>query len=308
MLLWPPRKGVWLRVAIITLFLGGGMINPFRTDSMQVSDVQGSLPGPEVLSGYMPLIFSFFAALLIAGFLYICVSAVFQFVFVDCLSSGKILFTRTFRLRWGKGLHLIGFYLILLVIILISALLVILTVMMPVFVSETRDFLTILIRLMETLIILLIILMPVWIIAILTADFVVPVMIVDDTGIISGWKQVVTLFHGRWTDAGTYIALKIFLIFLAGVILGVITFLISIPLGIPDIALTIEQGSTPTPSGILLIGLGTGAMMVKSLLLLVPVITFFRYYSLAVLRDLSPRYSLLPPYPPHDTNPNRETN
>jgi hypothetical protein len=297
-LLWPPRTGIWLRISIIALFLGGGMINPFRADNVQLSEVQNSLPGTEALSGHITLFFTVLAGFLVAGLIYVIFSAIFQFIFVDCLSSGEILLTRRFSLRWRKGLHLVGFYLILLTLILTSAFAVALTIIMPALLYENPDFVKVLILLTEVLLILLITLIPVWIIAILTADFVVPVMIVDDCGIITGWRRIITLFHGRWTEAGIYTALKIFLTFLAGIILGTIIFLISIPLGIIGDILTIGAGYTPmiTPAGVIRIGLATVVMILISLLLMVPVITFFRYYSLAVLRDLDPFYSLLPDY------------
>ncbi|PKL59142.1 MAG: hypothetical protein CVV33_09355 [Methanomicrobiales archaeon HGW-Methanomicrobiales-4] len=208
-LLWPPRTGIWLRLAIVALFLGGGMINPLRTDDMQVSGVQTSLPGTGIISGYMTVLLTVLGIFLIIGLIYIVFSAVFQFVFVDCLSSGEILLTRTFRLRWKKGLHLVFFYIILLALILVSAFMVTLTIIIPALLYENPDFIRILILLIETLVILLIILIPVWILAILTADFVVPVMIVDDCGIITGWRRVITLFQGRWTEAAIYTSLKI---------------------------------------------------------------------------------------------------
>lgn len=297
-LLWPPRVEIWLRITIITLFLGGVMINPIRTEDLQMSGVLNSLPGTEVISGYLTLLFTILAGLLVAGLIYVIFSAIFQFVFVDCLSSGKIQLTRTFRLRLRKGLHLAGFYFVLLILILLSAFAVTITIMMPVMLSGDPDFITVLFLLIETLVVLLIILIPIWIIAILTADFVVPVMIVDDCGIITGWRRVVGLFHGKWAEACIYTALKIAIIFLAGVVLGIIIFLVSIPLGLTGAVLTIGEGLTPviTPPGVIFLVLDSAAMILISLLLLVPVITFFRYYSLEVLRDLNPRYTLLTDY------------
>ena len=298
MLLWPPRRGVWLRIAIIALFLGGGMINPIRTDSLNWSGAPTGIPGPSAISGYMSLILTILAGLLIAGLIYIVISSIFQFIFVDCLSSGKILLTRTLRLRWRKGMHLVGFYIILLIIILFCTFVATLTIMVPVLLSKDPGIIRILLLLIETLVVLLIILIPIWVLAILTADFVVPVMIEDDSGILTGWRQVITIFQGRWIEAGIYIALKLVLITITGIILGMVIFLISIPLGITNAVLNTGSGWSPdiTPIGILCVGLGTAAMLLISLLLLVPVITFFRYYSLAVLRDLDSRYTLLPEY------------
>jgi hypothetical protein len=296
-LLWPPKFGVWIRITIIALFLGGGVANPFKTGDVQWSSVQElSLAGPLTITENLELIVAITIGLLVAGLIYVIISAIFQFIFVDCLSSGKILLTRTFSLRWRKGLQLVCFYLVLLLIICVCAIATSVLIIIPALTTGT-DIIGVLISIIITLILLLILLIPVWIIAVLTADFVVPVMIVDDTGIISGFRQVFYLFHSRWFEVGIYIALKILLMFGCGIILGALIFLVSIPLGLTGAILTIGTINLIYPDtlgNIILVGMGTIAMILISLLLLVPVVTFFRYYSLAVLRDISPKYNLLP--------------
>ena len=296
-LLWPPRPGIWIRIALIALFLGGGMTNPFETDGFRWSEI--SKPGfsdPSLITAYTDVIILIGAGLLIAGLIYIIISAIIQFVFVDCISSGKVLLTRTLKIRWEKGLRLVGFYLVLLFFILLAIIVVTWIFILPAFLTGIPDFITMLILLIEALVILLVILIPVWIIAILTADFVVPVMIVDDIGILSGWRRVINLFTGKWTEAGIYIGFKILLLVISGIILGIIIFLLSIPMGITRVVLKVNAGFTPVISfyDTVLIVLGTGVMVLISLLLLVPVITFFRHYSLVVLRDLDKKYNLLP--------------
>lgn len=296
-LLWPPHLGIWIRIAIIALFLGGGAANPMRTDTISWSGFQGSdLPGPVVLFEHMDLLLKIGLGLLIAGLFYMVISAVFQFIFVDCLTTNTILLTRTFNLRWRKSLHLVGLYLFLFLVIALCFVLLAFIFIMPVFETGVVNLLNLLILIIITLLLLFIILIPVWIIAILTADFVVPIMIVDDCGIIAGWRRTIRLFSGRWVEAGIYTGLKLLLIFITGMIIGVIIFLISIPLGITGTIVSIEAGSPPVidSTGAVLLGIGTLGVFLISLFLLVPVITFFRYYSLVVLRDMEPRYNLLP--------------
>ncbi|MDD1728380.1 MAG: hypothetical protein LUQ50_04825, partial [Methanospirillum sp.] len=119
-LLWPPKSGIWIRVAIIALFLGGGMVNPIRTDPVSGSGAPCfGIPGSIVLSDFSDLVYTITLGILIAGFIYVMISAVFQFIFVDCLSTNTILLTRTLHIRWKQGLRLVGFYLFLLALILI---------------------------------------------------------------------------------------------------------------------------------------------------------------------------------------------
>jgi len=294
-LLWPPRTGVWIRLAIIALFLGGVVINPIKTETTQTG-VPVSLSCPATITGYTDLLMTLAAGLMIAGVIYVVISSLLQFIFVDCISTNIIILTRTIRLRWGKGIRLVGFYLILLLIILVSMIVLTLMILVPGMQAEDFNLARYMILIIETLLALLIVLIPVWVFAILTADFVVPVMIIDDCGIIAGWRRIIRLFSGRWMDAGIYTGLKILLIFISGIIIGIIIFLISIPLGLVGAIVSVGTGVTQAmaPEGILMIIAGTGAMILVSLFLLVPVITFFRYYSLAVLRDLDQRYNLLP--------------
>lgn len=293
-LLWPPYPGVWIRLAIIALFLGGAVLNPLKSDTTLTRTVE--ITSPAAVADYMDILITLAAGILVAGVIYVVISSVLQFIFVDCLSSGNIQLTRTLRLRWGKGMRLVGFYLVLLLVILSTVLFLMIQIVLPGMQGGHFDLIRFMILLIETLLVSLIVLIPIWIIAILTADFVVPVMIVDDSGIISGWKRIIKLFSGRWMDAGIYTGLKILLIFATGIIIGLIVFLISIPLGLINMAISfgsgfiLDQGNI----GVVMLGVGTGAMILISLFLLVPVITFFRYYSLAVLRDLDPDYNLLP--------------
>jgi hypothetical protein len=281
------------------------MANPFSTDNVRIPALnETGIPPSGSLAGYGDLLAIIGTIILAAGIIYVIISAVFQFVFVDCLSSSRILLTRTLRIRMGKGVHLVGFYLFLLAIIILAAIGVSFLMIFPHLSLPAPNPIHLLVAIVETLILLLIILIPVWIVAILTADFVVPVMIVDDTGIIQGWRRVLSLFQGNWGNATTYTGLKILLSVISGVILGIIIFLISIPLDLAGAILRVENGNAASPSLLALIPviLGAGTMILISLLLLVPVITFFRYYSLIVLRDLNLTYNLLSDFKKNNGN------
>lgn len=293
-LLWPPKKGIWIRIALIALFLGGGLISPPNLDTISPSSSGVLTLSPDSLSDQMELMLTVASGIVVAGLLYVMVSAIFQFVFVDCLSSGKVSLAGPFRLRWRKGMHLVGFYLVLLLIMFICMVFLTFWFLGPVLSSGNPDILSLLIAVVQMLILLFIILIPVWILAILTADFVVPVMITDDTGIITGWSRVITLFSGRWIEAGIYTGLKIMLIVISGMIIGVAAFLISLPFsfGLFSGGIGYEVSGSGS-SELLSLLAGTLLIFLVSLFLLVPVLTFFRYYSLAVLRTLDSRYDLL---------------
>ncbi|HWQ67873.1 MAG TPA: hypothetical protein VN372_13525 [Methanospirillum sp.] len=296
-LLWPPKAGVWIRIAVIALFLGGFMMNPFKSDLISAPDPDTFLQ-PGLMSGYESVIISLIIVLMAGLLFYVLLSSIFQFVFVDCISSGTILIGRTFRNRMGKGLHLLLFYLCMLLLIIIASGIVVVFVILPVFLDGPLVLLTLLVHLIMALVILLILLIPVWILAILTADFVVPLMIREDCGIIDGWNYLIQIFSGRWVEAMIYTGVKIILSIIAGIILGVIVGLITILLDLPASII----GSQGVHEGIsdktvMLLIASTCVVCVISLFLLVPVITFFRYYSLIMLKELDTRYDFLTPNP-----------
>jgi hypothetical protein len=121
-------------------------------------------------------------------------------------------------------------------------------------------------------------------------------MIIDDCNLYPAAKKTYSVFNGKWMEAGIYIGLKIIMIFISGLILGSIIFALSIPMGFFGAVVTFSSGFIPKmhPGSLIMVLAGAVAMMFISLLLLVPVVTFFRYYSLLVLRTLHPRYDLLP--------------
>lgn len=297
-LLWPPSPGVWVRIALIVFFLGGCVIHPVGTDDISLPGFHpDSLAFDQSLIQYSDLVFLVIFLIFAGGIAYVIISSIFQFVFVDCLSSDTILLTRTLKIRIAKGFRLMAFYLILLGIMCMVAFVLSFLFFVPLLTRGDANMIDLLVALITVLVLLMVLLIPVWILAILTADFVVPVMILDDTGIIAGWKRVYTLFQGNGRVIAIYTLLKIILIIASGVVLGIIAFLISIPLGLSGELTSADTGISQVLSsdGLILLLMGTGAMVLISLLLLVPVITFFRYYSLIVLSRLNPVYTLLPP-------------
>jgi hypothetical protein len=297
-LLWPPSPGIWLRIALIGLFLGGGITFPLKTENLGVPDLNTRMIiDKSVKPDYLNLLITIGGGLFIACLLYVVMSAILQFVFVDCLSSGKILLSRTFRLRLRKGSELMLLYLLLFSIIILATVLLTFLIIIPNIQSGILDPVPLLFSVVEMLVLLLIILIPVWICAILVADFIVPIMILDESSLVPAARTFFAIFAGRWKEAGIYTGLKIFLIFTLGIIIGMITFLLSFPLGLADTILPHTRGHSAFISTDIMIRIGfeTAAMILISLLLLVPVITFFRYYSLAVLRELDPVRNLLPP-------------
>ncbi|MBP2145064.1 hypothetical protein J2129_000518 [Methanofollis sp. W23] len=294
-LLWPFHAGIWLRLAVIALFIGGaGGFNPFSYNFGGADQIdQAGVPSDLGLTD--PTILLIVGGVLLLGLLFLYLGSVFQFVFVDCLSSGEVSLSRTFGLRTGKGLRLFLFQ-VLLILLLIAAmaLLVVLFVLPAAAVGEA----SILLGLVVLIPALLLLALLFGVVFLFTTDFVVPVMIARDCGVIEGWKKVWGFLVADLKNTLVYLVTRFILGIVVGIILFVLVLLVLLVVGLPlaGIAL-LAMGLTPTAAPVFFIPLLIiGILIALPLLLLVqvPFVTFFRYYALLVLGLFSPEHDLLP--------------
>ncbi|WAI00157.1 DUF7544 domain-containing protein [Methanogenium organophilum] len=298
-LLWPFQWGVWFRIALIALFIGGGGFNFPGSSYGDVSDT-GLAPGslPDLGMDNIGIILIIVGVVLLLALIWMFIGSVLQFVFVDCLTSGRILLTRTFKERSGKGVRLllfnIGIGLIFLLIIAVLALIFFLPVMDG---TPPGDALVIGTVLMFVLLIL-VLLIPLALIAIFTTDFVVPVMIRDDCGVIAAWRQVIAIFAPEWKQAVVYVLVKFVLGIAAAILLFIAVLIAVIIIGIPFVIIGVVLATVFKLMNIMLLLLLLIPFVVivipVTLLIEVPFVTFFRYYSLQVLGRISEKYALLP--------------
>jgi hypothetical protein len=291
---WPPRPGQIVRLLIISFFIGAWITSPVPGDISSVN-----IPYFSQLSGItnMPaetgLITTVMIAILVILSVYALFSSIFQFIFVDYLSSGKTRIFSSFKTRAGMGIRLLGFYLVTILLIGICAVVAILLITIPVLTSTPANPTKVLLALMYTLIGLLFLIIPIWILTIITTDFVVPVMIVQRCGIIHGLEIIRKEFSGRWEETGIYLLIKIAINLVTGVLMGVL--LVTIMEGLGFSSFILIPGMQTTGSISLMDFLLPFALMgVITLIVMTPVVTFFRYYSLVFLELLSDTYALLP--------------
>jgi hypothetical protein len=298
-LLWPFSLGVWLRLAVISFFIGGaggGFNAPSGGPSYNVPG--GEIPGLEnaILSnlGIILLVIALFLIFLVVVWL---IGAIFQFVFVDCLRTGDVSLGRYFRPRTGKGIRLflfqLGLGLIVFLIVAVPILLLIITV--GGFESNIAS-LAVIPFLMVFIGGILLLALAVGLIMLFTIDFVVPIMIRDDCGLIDGWRSCWQIIRSEWKQALVYAIVK-FLLGIAVAILMLIAIIIAaLALAIPFVIVGILVAAAGgfAPAYIALLVLFILFLIPVSLLISVPFVTFLRYYSLEVLAAIAPGYDLLP--------------
>lgn len=267
-LLWPFNWGVWLRLAVFVLCIGG-----FGGLTLNLI----SLPNPEDLanagiasssSGHLAYIGIFLAILLIIR----VIGAVFHFVLVDGLTVGPVTLFWTFDVRVRKGLRLFLFG-----VLLGGALLGVGALTLGLYdVSLSLETIPELFAASPPFLIAAFLL---WFVMVVTIDLVVPVMITDDCGVLAGWRTVLGLGAADPGNASAYLLTRTLLAVAADLIVTVLIF--AATLFIFHITFYIEFFAIP------LAFLAAG-------LIQAPFLAFFRYYGLLVLGSFSPERALLP--------------
>ena len=292
-LLWPPQWGVWLRLAVIALFVGGSINMPdiFRYQ-FDRSDVAAGTAGslPEIA----PIVVALIVVVLAITLLWMLVGATMQFVFVDMLSTGDIHIRRFFGKRFGNGARLFLFEIALIaVMILAIAALVFLLIGFEGAGSGAAAPFLILVFIAAILIAALLF----GLVVLLTIDFVVPIMIRDDCGVIRGWRRLAGVISGNLWQIVVYVVTRFVLGLITAIAQAVLVILALVVIAIPFILVGIVLLAALQENIVLLLALVIPYLVIVipvTLLIAVPFVTFFRYYALLVLEGLEPERRLLP--------------
>ncbi len=302
-LLWPFRKGIWFRIALIALFIGwGGAGFPQPTWSSGSSTTSDDLPMvfmPEALPDMAGLIIAIVLLIIALALLFMLIGSIFQFVFVDCIRTGNVKIREYFSPRAGMGIRLFLFQIgiAVLFLVLLAALIIPLIILAGGLAGSAGG-----ISLVLTLIlffpILIVLAIIVGIIQLITIDFVVPIMIQKDCGVIDGWKEFYSIISRQWMQGIIYLVVRFLAALGAGVVMILLTLLalgiVAIPFALIGLFLyLLVQMANLSFLLLLLIPYLIIAIPVV-LLISVPFVTFFRTYSLAVLGRLDSGYALLP--------------
>ncbi|WP_067050709.1 DUF7544 domain-containing protein [Methanofollis ethanolicus] len=295
-LLWPFNLGIWLRLAVIAFFIGGfggGGGSNYSFPDRGGRDMS-SMPVPDFFGLAPTTFFLILAAVIVLALLFAYVGSVFQFVLVDCLTSGPVSLSRTFRERMGHGLSFFLFE-ILLAFVFIA---VMVGFVVFGFVTGIFSGVSNVIALLVLIPVILLLALVVGVVLMLTVDFVVPVMIADRCGIVEGWRRVYGILRADLKNAAVYVVVKVILAIVAALIMGILGLIVLAIIGVPLFIVALLAGFFANgPSMIwalvLLIVIGILIALPFLLLLQVPFVTFFRFYSLDVLRRFSPAHDLL---------------
>jgi len=302
-LLRPLNRGVWLRLAVITLFVGvGGGVPTGGSGNANLPSGGGmsEMPSPSLpeMGSTVALIVGILTLALALVLLWNLVAAVMEFVLVRALRDRSVSLREPFAEEFRPGLRLFGFR----IAVGLGTLLLIAVPILFVFVGGIGLSAALFLLVVPLLLVLLIVGLVTSVILGLTTDFVVPTMLTEDRGVLDGWRRLWPTLRAEWKQVGLYLVAKFVLGIAVGLVVSIATLLVAIALAIPFVIVggalylalaAAGAGHVGAVVVIPLVLLFVLVLIVVSLLLQVPALVFVRYYSLSVLGMLVPELDLV---------------
>lgn len=315
----------WLKLALISIFVGtggGSVFSLFNSGSSLPSDdsfgngsavgnesagvpmaggnetipggfPSGELPPPSELlhmaSEELVLVVAIAAVLLGIGLAVALLSDILRFVFYDDLQTDEVRLIEPAKRRFGQALRLFGFKLVVQLLTLAPFALigyVVLTGSVPLGPGAY-----VLIGLLVAAILLVS-----TVVSRITSEFVVPTMVITDSGVLDGWRRFWPVLRGQLSQFGVYLVAHFLLLLAIGIgqsILSVLVFGLVLVIG-AVIGLVVVFGlfggfaaATASTAGVaVLVVLGGLTLLIGWLLLLpvqIVVLTYVTNYEVAML-------------------------
>ena len=326
----------WLKLAVMVFFLGGagsggGSFNlPSGTGNVDVPSGGGqgtgtgggaATPGssdiavPEggILGGLSDVelagILAVIGIVLLLVLAFAVCGAVMEFVLLDALRTDEIHLRRYFRTRFGKGVRLLVFRFVvwLFVASVVGALALAWFVLAGAGsgtggaggIGSVLGSLAIGVPLIAAVVALGAVVTG------LTTAFVAPVMIVEDRGVLAGWRRFWPVLRSEWKQYGLYLVLRLILAIAVGIAtllatavtvvvlliaFGLIGAIVAFALGGLEALISNTLGlAVVAVLGVLFVVCAVAAVLA----IRVPVVTYFKCYALSVLGNTESAFDLL---------------
>lgn len=310
--LFPLSGWLWTRIAVITLFLGGGLGVPTQFLNVPTTSFGESGPAPDIPTtaaadpeiGATVLLAG---GLLVAGvaLLWSVASATMQFVFIDALRTpdrSSVRLIGPFFDRLGAGVRLFGFQLVTGLVALIP--LVVLGAFVVSTVTADGGIAVGTVPLAVGGVLAVAVFLVVGLIQSLTVQLVVPVMVATSGTVLGSWRTLWPSLREQAGETVVYVLLRVLL----GLGVGIVNSLLSVLLLIPVVLIAAVIGAlfggltmavVGNDAGLLVGGITGGLVgIVGSIVAVLGVSvltkTYLRVYELASLAGIDGRFDLLP--------------
>lgn len=304
----------WAKLAVLVLFMGGGMSYDFQLPiapgemSDQPSDEE--LPngvGSAVDPGDIPIssdaLIAIAALIAVVAVVAMLLSLVLRFVFYDALRTNDVRLLEPFKDRFGQAVRLFLFQLGLLLLVAgPTAAAGYVAFQRNLSVDAVGVAGALLLGLVGSAVFLLFVLVLRF-----TLEFVLPVMVVTDAGPIEAWREFWPTLRDEWTQYLAYLVVHFFLALGISVAEGVVAFVfagIVVALGamVGLIVVGLIGGFEAAIASVVgiavLLGIAVVVVVVLLIVLLpirVVVSTYLICYELCVLGGTNHEFVLLPP-------------
>jgi len=303
--LTPVDRTTWVKLAVVALFVGGTGTNVFSW-SFGGGGNGGPTPGagqPTIDLGPQVwlLIAGVVGVLLLLGLGFMLVSSIMEFVFVESLRNEAVTIRRYWSRRWRQGLRLFGFRIVIGLLVLASVALLAAPFVLPVLGVAPIGGGMMVAAFLVLLPLFLVLAIVVGLVNGFTTVFVVPVMILEDCGVLAGWRRLWPTITGQWKQYLAYAVAGFFLSIVGGVAVGILTALGALVLLIPFGILFVIGGVTLVFASelagiaiLVVVGIAYAlAVIAVAALAQVPVKAYLRYYALLVLGDVDSEFDLV---------------
>jgi hypothetical protein len=331
----PFRFGQWARLALLGLATGeissGGGCSNFRS----LSDLPSKFPNhagnfvsdPSNPLSRLGLDWAAIASILIVavvgflvlGLVWIYIASVSRFVLFESVLRKHCELGAGWA-RWqAQGLRFFGWQLALSIVSLVVAAILFLPLLLPVLATMRNNQQpgpAMLLALVPMFLVFGAFALVMMLIAVLAKDFVVPLMAVDNIGVLEGWRRMVTMMRTDGLAYAGYIGMKIVLAIGSAVLFGIVGATVAVvflvPVGILGVITVIVAKGAGLGWNVFTItaAIVAGVILLAVLLYVValvcvPVAVFFPAYAMYFLAERYPalRALLYPPPPAAEPPP-----
>ena len=250
-LLQPFRFGQWVRLAFVGLLAGelGSGGSSFRSAvNSQHQGSSGHFPS-EIFKNIDPaLLAAVIAALIVTGFVFFIVmtyiSSVMRFILFDSVLYKNCRIGAGWNRRQGPGWHYflwqLGFmFFVAGAFIIFLGIPAAFAFGMGWFSAPREHLLPLILGGIILFFILVVLAIAAAVVHVLTKDFVVPQMALENIGVIEGWRRLWPMIQVEKGGYAAYVAMKIVLAIVAGIITGIASFILILVIALPAAAVGI---------------------------------------------------------------------
>jgi hypothetical protein len=310
----PFQIGQWTKLAFIGLLageLGSGGCNRsnFRFPVHPGTAPHGSVPGS--LGVDPALLFGFIASAVVAGFaigiILMYISSVMRFILFDSILARDCHIRRGWSRRLGPGWRYFVWKLLYVVLSLVGIAII---VGIPLAFAFARGWLKapkahlppLILGGALLFVVLLLFFLATAVVFVLTKDFVVPQMALENVDVMEGWRRLWVMMKSETGAYIAYVVMKIVLAFVASILIGIATVILGFIIAVPSIALGLLAVLTGKTAGLtwnpytITLAVVIGCMLLAIFLyvvslIYVPAIVFFPAYSIYFFAGRYPQLS-----------------